>query len=326
MNRREVIAGLGSAAAWPVVAQTQQQTMPVIGFLNSRSEFDAKHLVAAFRRGLSEYGYIEGQTAIVEYRWALGQYERLPALAEDLVRRPVAVLVAAGGEPAALAAKAASSIIPTVFAVGGDPVQLGLVASYNRPGGNLTGISGMTSSLEPKRLGLLHELVPKAETIGVLLNPSFQPATQQMIDVQEAARVIGRRVQLVRASDESEIDAVFESLAQSHIAALLVAADPFYDTRRDKIVALAAHYALPTMYQIREYAVAGGLISYGIDFSEVYRQSGAYAGRILKGERPADLPVVQPTKFELVINLKTAKSLGLTIPETLLATADEVIQ
>jgi putative ABC transport system substrate-binding protein len=257
MRRREFIAGLGSAAAWPAVARAQQQAVPVIGFLNSRSETDAKHLVAAFRRGLGEYGYVEGQTATIEYRWALGQYDRLPALAADLVRRPVAVLVAAGGEPAALAAKAATSTIPTVFAVGGDPVRLGLVASYNRPGANFTGISGMTSSLESKRLGLLHELVPRGESIGVLLNPAFVASTQQLKDVQEAASAIGRRIQIAKASDDSEIDAAFESLAQSRIAALLVAADPFYDTRGDKIVALAASYALPTMYQFREYAAAG---------------------------------------------------------------------
>jgi putative ABC transport system substrate-binding protein len=226
MKRRKFIPGLGSAAVWPVSARAQQQSIPVIGFLNSRSESDARHLVAAFRRGLGEYGYVEGQTATVEYRWALGQYDRLPELAADLVRRQVAVLVAAGGEPAALAAKAATSTIPTVFAVGGDPVRLGLVASYNRPGANFTGISGMTSSLESKRLGLLHELVPGAGSIGVLLNPAFAASSQQMKDVQEAASAVGRRIQIARASDDSQIDAAFESLAQSHIAALLVAADP----------------------------------------------------------------------------------------------------
>jgi putative tryptophan/tyrosine transport system substrate-binding protein len=326
MRRREFIAGVGSAAVLPTVAFAQERPLPVIGFLNSRSEDDTIHLLAAFHRGLSEYGYVGGQTVTIEYQWALGQYDRLPALASELVRRPVALLAAAGGEPSALAAKAATSTIPIVFAVGGDPVQLRLVASYNRPGANATGISGMTSTLESKRLGLLHQLVPKAASIGVLLNSAFPPATQQMREVQEAARAIGRPIQVAHASTDSEIDTAFESMAQLRIAALLVAADPFYDTRQQKLVALTARYALPTMYQFREYVAAGGLMSYGIDFAEVYRQVGAYAGRILKGEKPADLPVVQPTKFEFIINLKTAKALGLTIPETLLATADEVIQ
>jgi putative ABC transport system substrate-binding protein len=326
MRRREFIAGLGSAAAWPLSALGQQRPLPLIGFLNSRSEDGTKHLVAAFHEGLSEYGFVDGQTVAMEYRWGLGQYDRLPVLAAELVRRRVAVLAAAGAEPAALAAKAATSTIPIVFAVAGDAVQLGLVASYNRPGANVTGISGVTAMLEPKRLGLLHELVPRATSLGVLLNPTFPQAAQQMGAVQEAARRIGRLIQVAEASVDNEIDTAFESMTQSHIGALLVAADPFYDTRRDKIVALAARYALPTMYQFREYVTAGGMMSYGPDLSGVYRQVGEYTGRILKGEKPTDLPVIQPIKFELVINLNTAKALGLTIPETLLATADEVIQ
>jgi putative ABC transport system substrate-binding protein len=238
----------------------------------------------------------------------------------------VALLVATGGEPAALAAKAATSTIPVVFAIGGDAVQAGLVASYNRPGGNVTGVSGMTTTLEAKQLGLLSELVPKEKPIGVLVNPAYSQAAQQTRDVQEAARTIGRPIQVAQASTDSEIDMAFENMAQGRIAALIVAADPFYDTRLGKLVALAARHAVPTMYQFREYAVAGGLMSYGIDFSELYRQVGSYAGRILKGEKPADLPVMQPTKFEFVLNLKTAKVLGVTIPPGILAIADEVIE
>jgi putative ABC transport system substrate-binding protein len=327
MKRREFLTLLGgTAAAWPLAARAQQVAMPVIGFLNSRSEDDTKHLVAAFRRGLSENGYVEGQTVAVEYRWGLGQYDRLPALAAELARRPVTVLVATGGEPAALAAKAVTSTIPLVFAIGGDAVQLGLVTSYNRPGGTVTGISGLTNTLEPKRLGLLNELVPKAASIGMLVNPAFSQAVKQIKDVQEAARSISRPIQVAQASTDSEIDKAFEDMAQGRIAALIVAADPFYDTRSDKLVALAARHAVPTIYQFREYAAAGGLMSYGIDFSDVYRQVGAYTGRILKGEKPADLPVMQPTRFEFVINLKTAKALNLTIPPGVLAIADEVIE
>jgi putative tryptophan/tyrosine transport system substrate-binding protein len=252
MRRREFIAGVGSAAVLPTVAFAQERPLPVIGFLNSRSEDDTIHLLAAFHRGLSEYGYVGGQTVTIEYQWALGQYDRLPALASELVRRPVALLAAAGGEPSALAAKAATSTIPIVFAVGGDPVQLRLVASYNRPGANATGISGMTSTLESKRLGLLHQLVPKAASIGVLLNSAFPPATQQMREVQEAARAIGRPIQVAHASTDSEIDTAFESMAQLRIAALLVAADPFYDTRQQKLVALTVlHQFLPVFEGLR---------------------------------------------------------------------------
>jgi putative ABC transport system substrate-binding protein len=330
IKRREFITLLGGVAtpsiSWPLAARAQSRAMPVVGFLNSRAPDDTLALVAAFRRGLSEHGYVEGRTVTVEYRWGLGQYDRLPALAAELARRPVAVLVATGGEPAALAAKAATSTIPIVFAIGGDAVQAGLVASYNRPGGNATGISILTNTLEAKRLGLLNELVPKAASIGLLVNPTLPQAVLQMKDVQEAARTIGRPIQVAQASTDSEIDQAFESMAQGRIAALIVASDPFYDTRLDKLVALAARHAVPTIFQFREYAAAGGLMSYGIDLPDAYRQVGAYAGRILKGEKPVDLPVTQPTKFEFVINLKTAKALGLIVPAGILAIADEVIE
>jgi len=325
LHRREVITLLGGAAAWPLAARAQHPAMPVIGFLGVRSPDDTVTL-AAFRRGLNEGGFVEGQNVMVEYRWAIGQYDRLPAQAAELVQKPVAVLVSAGGEPAALAAKAATSIIPIVFTIGDDPVKLGLVASYNRPGGNLTGINIFTTTLEAKRLGLLHELVPQAAAIGVLLNANFPAAERQLRDVQGAARAIGLQIHALRANIDREIEVAFETVASQRIAALAVAASPFFTTRRDKIVALAARHAVSTMYTAREYAVDGGLMSYGIDVPDVYRQIGLYAARILKGAKPADLPVLQPTKFELVINLKTARALGLQIPDRLIALADEVIE
>jgi putative ABC transport system substrate-binding protein len=275
---------------------------------------------------LAENGYVEGQNVTIEYRWALGEYDRLAALATELVQRPVLVFVTAGGEPAALAAKAATSTIPIAFVIGGDPVKIGLAASYNRPGGNATGISILTNTLEPKRLGLLHQLVPQAATIGVLLNPNFPLFDGQLKDVQEAARAIGLQIIVLRAGDDRDVEAVFETVAQQRIPALTVGADPFFDTRRDKLVALAARHAVPAIYHFREFAAAGGLMSYGIDISEVWREVGDYAGRILKGAKPADLPVMQPTKFEFVINLKTAKALGLAIPAGVLSFADEVIE
>ena len=325
MKRRKFISLLGGAAGWPLAAHAQQPALPVIGFLGVRSPDDTVTL-AAFRRGLSEGGFIEGQNVTIEYRWAIGQYDRLPAQAAELVQKPVAVLVSAGGEPAALAAKAATSTIPIVFTIGDDPVTLGLVASFNRPGGNLTGINIFTTTLEAKRLGLLHELVPQAAAIGVLLNANFPAAERQLRDVQGAARAIGLQIHALRANIDREIEVAFETVASQRIAALAVAASPFFTTRRDKIVALAARHAVPTMYTAREYAVDGGLMSYGIDVPDVYRQIGLYAARILKGAKPADLPVLQPTKFETVINLKTAKALRLTIPDKLLALADEVIE
>jgi putative ABC transport system substrate-binding protein len=331
MKRRDLITLLGGAAAWPFAARAQQPAIPVIGFLNTRSADVSSHLVAALRRELAENGYVEGQTVTVEYRWANGQYDRIPALAAELTNRPMAVLVAAGGEPAAMAAKAATSTIPIVFGIGGDPIKLGLVASYNRPGGNATGIPILTNVLAAKRLGLLHELVPKVTTVGflinpTLINPAFPTAESQLSDTQEAARAIGVQLHVLRASTDHEIDTAFKSVAQQGIPALAVAADPFFNTRRDKLVALTARHAVPTIYQSREYPAASGLMSYGIDLPDVYRQIGAYVSRILKGEKPGDLPVMQPTRFEFVINLKTAKALSLEIPDRLLALADEVIE
>jgi ABC-type uncharacterized transport system substrate-binding protein len=327
MKRREFIMLIGgAAAAWPLAVRAQQAAMPVIGYLSARSPDDTAHLVVAFRKGLSESGFVEGQNVTIEYRWALGQHDQLPALALELVQRPVDVIVSTGGESAALAAKRATSTIPIAFVIGSDPVVLGLAASYNQPGGNATGINILTAALEPKRLGILHQLVPQAETIAVLLNPNFPSYERQLRDVQEAARAMGLKIHVLRAATDREIDTGFETVAQEHIAAITVAADPFFDTRRDKLVALAARHAVPTMYHFREFAAAGGLMSYGIDLRDTYRQIGVYAGRILRGAKPANLPVLQPTKFEFVINLKTAKALGLTIPSGVLSTADAVIE
>jgi putative ABC transport system substrate-binding protein len=325
-TRRDFITLLGGAAAWPLAARAQQPAMPVIGYLSARSPQDTTHLVEAFRRGLSEAGFIEGQNVMIEYRWALGQHDRLPKLAAELVRKPVAVLVSTGGEVAALAAKEATSTIPIAFVIGSDPVKLGLAASYNRPGGNATGINILTNSLEPKRLELLRELVPHASTIGALFDPTFMAYESQFCDVRNAARALDLQVQELRASSDAEIDLAFEAAARQRIAAVTVAAGPFFDTRRDRLVALAARHAVPAMYHFREFPVAGGLISYGIDARVIYRQIGVYAGGILKGEKPSELPILQPTKFELVINLKAAKALGLKVPLTLQVAADEVIE
>jgi putative ABC transport system substrate-binding protein len=326
MRRRGFITLLGGAAAWPLAAGAQQRAMPVIGYLSARSPEDTAHLVVAFRKGLGEQGFVEGQNVLIEYRWALGQYDRLPAMAAELIRHPVTVLVATGGEPAAFAAKAATSTIPIVFAVGGDPVTEGLAASLSRPAGNATGLTLLTNLLEPKRLGLLRELVPAAATIGFLLNPNFPPAEQQLADVQDAARTINLKIHALRANTEREIDAAFETVRDQHIGAVAVAAAPFFDTRREKLVALAALHKVPTMFHFREFVVAGGLVSYGIEPTDTYRQVGVYTGQVLKGTKPADLPVMQATKFEFVINLKTAKSLGLDVPPGLSARADEVIE
>ena len=326
MNKREFITLLGGAATWPLMARAQQPAMPVIGYLSTRSPGESAHMVAAVRGGLAENGYVEGQNVTIEYRWALGQYDRLLAMAVELAHRPVAVLAATGGQPAALAAKAATASIPIVATFSDDPVASGLVASLNRPGGNVTGISNLATTLEPKRLGLLHDLVPQAATFGVLLNPTFPAAASQLGDMQEAARTLGLQIHVLRASVDREIETAFDSIAQHRIPALAVAADPFFNSRRDKLAALAARHAVPAMYAFREFAAAGGLMSYGIDLDDVYRQIGVYAGRVLKGVNPADLPVLQPTKFEFVINLNTAKALGLDPPPTLLALADEVIE
>jgi putative tryptophan/tyrosine transport system substrate-binding protein len=326
MRRREFISLLGGAvAAWPPAARAQQPAVPVIGFLNARSPDDTMPLVAAFRRGLAEGGFVEGQNISIEYRWALGQYDRLAGMAMELAHRRVMLLATTGGEPAALAAKAATSTIPIVFVIGGDPVKQGLATSLNRPGGNSTGVSILTGALEPKRLGLLRELVPGAATIGALLNPSFSLYESQLRDVQQAAHA-ALQVIVLPANTDREIEVAFETVVQRRIPALSVAAAPFFDTRRDKLVALAARHAVPTMYHFSEFVAAGGLVSYGVVVADAYRQIGLYAARILKGEKPSDLPVVQPTKFELVINLKTAKTLGLALPDKLLALADEVIE
>jgi putative tryptophan/tyrosine transport system substrate-binding protein len=325
MRRREVITLLGSAAAWPLAARAQQPAMPVIGFMSSRSPEDSVNVLTAFRRGLREGGLIEGENVAIEFRWARGAYQELPALAAELVSRRVAVLVAVGGDPSALAAKAATSSIPIVFA-STDPIKSGLVASLNRPGGNATGVYILNADLEPERLGLLHELLPGTALFGALLNPKFPPAAQQGLELAEAARTVGRPIILLNASNDAELNAALATLVRQRVVAMLVAGDPFFDTRRDNIIAFAAQQKLPVLYQAREYAVDGGLMSYGVSFPEAYREVGIYAARLLNGAKPADLPVMQSVKFELVINLQTAKALGFTIPDKLLALADEVIE
>ena len=326
MQRREFITLLGgAAAAWPLVARAQQP-MPVIGFVSGVSAAPFAHLVAAFREGLKESGYIEGQNVTIEYRWAEGRYDHVPALVDDLVRRQVTVIVASGGDQVVQAAKAATSTIPIVGTIGLDPVKQGLVASLNRPGGNLTGMFLLTTALGPKRLGLLRELAPGATLIAVLVNPTYVLTDAQVKDIHDAARAIGQPIHIVNASTDTEIDIAFTELSQLHPGALLVGADPFFNSRRDHIVALAARMAIPVMYEQREFAVAGGLASYGTSLTETYRQVGIYTGRVLKGEKPADLPVMLSTKFEFVINLKTAKALGLDVPAGLSARADEVIE
>jgi putative ABC transport system substrate-binding protein len=325
LKRREFISLLGGAAAWPLAASAQQ-AMPVVGFVNAGSPEDMMPQIAGFRRGLAESGYVEGQNVMIEYRWGGGQSDQLRAMATQLVDRGVDVLIA-GSDAAALAAKAATSTVPIVFAVGLDPVKLGLVVSFNRPGGNTTGLSILTSGLEAKRLGLLHELVPHAAIVGMLQSLlGGQLIASQLPDLQGAGRAIGVQINVLRADTDGEIDAAFDTIAQQRIEALVVAASTFFDTRRTRILALAERRAIPAIYQFREYAAAGGLMSYGIDLPRVYHEIGIYTGRILKGEKPADLPVLQPTKFELVISLKTAKALGLNVPDRLLAIADEVIE
>jgi putative tryptophan/tyrosine transport system substrate-binding protein len=325
MRRRDFILASGATVAWPLAARAAA-AVPVIGYLSARSPDESKHLVAAFRAGLQTIGYIEGQNVELSYRWAEGQYDRLPALAAGLVQEKVAVLVATGGEPSALAAKAATATIPIVFTVGGDPVKVGLVASLNRPGGNATGVSLLTTAPEAKRLGLLHQVVPNAAVIGALINPNYLGADEQSQEVREAARALDLHIEIARAGSEQDLEPAFAALVQRHVTALLVTADPFFDTRRKQIVALAAQFNLPTMYQFRDYPVVGGLMSYGISIADGYHQVGVYAGQVLKGAKPADLPVYQSIKFEFVINLKTAKALGINIPPTLLALADEVIE
>jgi putative ABC transport system substrate-binding protein len=326
IGRRDFIMLLGGAATWPLAARAQRPTMPVIGFLNSQSAAPSSHMVAGFRHGLSEAGFVEGQNIAIDYRWAEGQYDRLPALANELVRRGVAVLVATGGEAAALAAKAATAAIPVVFLIGGDPVKIGLVASMNRPGANITGLTLLTTSIDGKRIGLLKELVPKASLIAALINPDFPPAENQQRDILEAASQAGMRATVVKARAEMEFEPAFATLLDQHADALIVCADPFFNSRRDQLVALAARHRVPAIYEVREYASGGGLMSYGINIVELYRGVAQYTARILKGTKPTDLPVVQPTKFELVINLMTAKALGLNVPLHLEQFADEVIE
>ena len=326
MRRRDLVISLaGAMAAWPLAARAQQKTMPVIGVLNTGSPASTAPFMAAFRQGLSDTGYVEGQNLAIEYRWAEGHYDRLPALAADLVGRKVDLILAAS-PPSALAAKSATSTIPIVFRSGSDPVVEGLVASLARPGGNLTGVSMLGDQLTPKRLELLSELVPRAKVFALLVNPNTANAEHVIRQVQEAAHKKGLQLHVLKASSESEIDTAFASLVRLHAGALVVAADPFLTSRREQLVALATRHAVPSIYAWREFAASGGLISYGASLTSALRQLGTYAGKVLKGAKPADLPVQQATTFELVINLKTANALGLRVPQALLAGVSEFIE
>jgi putative ABC transport system substrate-binding protein len=327
VRRRDFIKVVaGSMTAWPLAARAEQSAMPVIGFLNSASPQPFARYVAGFREGLKGTGYIDGQNVTIEFRWAEGQYDRLPEMAADLVRHKVAVLVATGGTPSIMAAKAATATIPIVFTAGVDPVRLGFVTSLSRPGGNVTGVNMFVAAMESKRLGLLRALIPGVQLIAVLLNPSNPIYAFQLRDVQEPAAAIGQQLRILLASNISEIDAAFATAGQLRAGAMLLGGEPFFNSQHDKIIALAARYSIPTIYEQREHALAGGLMSYGTNISDGYRQAGVYAGRILKGEKPGDLPVVQSTKFEFVINLKTAKALGIEVPPNLSAEADEIIE
>jgi putative ABC transport system substrate-binding protein len=323
MKRREFITLLGGAAAWPLAVRAQQPAMPVIGFLRSTPAKPFAHIVAAFRQGLNETGFVEGQNVAVEQRWADNQLDQLPALAADLVRRQAAVIVCNG--PAVEAVRSAAATIPIVFVIGGDPVALGLVTSLNRPGGNLTGLTFFGNRLGAKRVGMMRELVPWS-VIAALVDPNFPEAVVELRDVEEAGRTIGQKIVPVNAGSEREFDTAFASIVQAGAGALVVIGSPFFTSKSQTLVALSALHAIPTIYDIRDYVAAGGLISYSTSFTDAYRQAGVYAGRILKGAKPSELPVLQPTKFELVINLKTAKVFGLQIPDRLLALADEVIE
>jgi putative ABC transport system substrate-binding protein len=327
MRRREFIAGLGGSAAWPFAARAQQPALPVVGVVHGMSADASASYVAAFRKGLSETGYTEGQNVTVEQHWLEGQYDRLPTVMADLVRRRVAVIATPNGTPIAIAAKAATATIPVVFGVAEDPVKLGLVASLARPGGNMTGINFFTSEVSAKRLGLLHELVPKAARVAVLVNPANAPSTAAALrDAQEAARIIGLQIEVLNASTIREIDAAFATLARERLDALFVAPDSLFVSRRVQFATLATRDRIPAAYTHREFVAAGGLMSYGTDFVDRFRQVGVYVGNILKGAKPADLPVQQSTRFELVINLQTARTLGIEVPPMLLARADDVIE
>jgi putative tryptophan/tyrosine transport system substrate-binding protein len=325
MRRREFVTLLGGAAAWPLAARAQQPALPVVGFMHGGAEQGQEYAVAAFEQGLAETGYVAGKNVTVEYRWAEGQYDRLPELAAGFIRRPVAV-IAAGTPVAALAAKHATTSIPIVFALGSDPVRDGLVASLNRPGRNITGATFFNNLLVAKRMELLHELVPNAKIVAVLLNPKNANVEFETIDSQMAARALGLELVLLQASNETEIVKSFANLVERRAAALLVSGDVLFTSRREQIAELAMHHAVPTSCPSRQQVVAGGLMSYGASISDTFRQSGNYVGRILKGEKPADLPVQQPTKFEFVLNLKTAKILGLIVPNSMQLLADEVIE
>jgi putative ABC transport system substrate-binding protein len=326
MHRRAFIAGVASAAAWPVVTRAQQSALPIIGYLGSATPEGFRVYLEPFRAGLNETGYVEGRNVLVEYRWAEGQYERLPALAADLVDRRVAVIVAIGGNPPVQAAKAATSTIPIVFVSGGDPVSGGLVASFDRPGGNVTGVSWVGSALVPKRLGLLRRLAHNSGVIGALVNPTYEDHDIQIRELQEAGAEIGQKIDIELAATANDLETAFASLSKQSAGALIIVNDPFFFSRRAQIVGLAARREIPTIYFVREFAEAGGLLSYGASLTDACRQGGIYTGKVLNGAKPSDLPVWQPSKFELVINLKTAKALRLEIPPTLLAIADEVIE
>jgi ABC-type uncharacterized transport system substrate-binding protein len=326
MRRRDLITLLGVATAWPLALRAQQASLPVVGFLSSRSPGESADVVAAFREGLREAGFVEGENLALAFRWAEGNYDRLPALAVELVNLRVALLFSAGGPPSAFAAKAATSSIPIVFSAVSDPVEIGLVPSLSQPGGNITGMGLFNATLGAKRIELARELLPVASLIGYLLNPTNQSSSVESKGALAAARALGIELHILNAYSEYQLDAAFNEIAKLRLAAVIVSGEPYFATQRDRLVSLSAHHGVPCVYAWREYVVAGGLISYGTDLPDSYRQAGRYTGMVLKGEKPANLPVMQPTKFHLAVNLKIARSLGLSVPPTLLARADEVIE
>jgi len=326
MRRRHFIGFAGGVAAWPLVARAQRPSVPVVGFLGATSPEGYATFVGGFQRGLKEAGFVDGDNVTIVYRWAEGQYDRLPGFAADLVSRHVSVIVATGGLPSSLAAKQATETIPIVFTLGGDPVKYGLVSSLNRPNGNVTGVTLFAYLLDAKRIELMHELVPGASLVALLVNPNNPQAEAQHEDVEAAVQKLGQQLVILKAGKDTEIDSAIAGLAERKVGALLVSADPLFLSRREKLVALVARYAIPSIYEWRQFADAGGLMSYGIDLVDAYRQAGVYVGKILNGAKPGDLPVLQPTKFEFVINLKTARTLGLTVPNTMLVAADHVIE